>query len=154
MLHAAATFIGLFIVSLVLVEPLAGRDAIAAAAAIAALATAIALRLGGAPASFTQALLGARRAWRGFSRVIAGALKTIRTAAAADVSMRPALIRVANARGTTRQRGRVAHGLGAAPGAMVVDVDEGGLLVHVTHEDDAGAADLERMVRDLGGGRA
>lgn len=153
MLHAAATFIGLFIVSLILVEPLAGRDALAAAAAIAGAATVVGMRLGGGPAAFMQVILGAARSWRACLRVLTGALKTIRTAVAADVSMRPALIRVANARGAMGARTRVAHALGAAPGAIVVDVDESGLLVHVTHEDDGDAAEFERLARYLGGGR-
>ena len=151
MLHATATFAGLFIFALLLLGPLAGGGELVAAAALAGAATLLGLWLGGPPATFSQALAALSGSWGAAARVVRGALKTIRAAVAADVSMRPALVRVSNWRGDQRERARIAHAVGATPAAVVVDADEQGVLVHVNDEHDGDVAGLERIAAGLAG---
>lgn len=157
MLHAAATFAGLFILALLLVGPLAEGRELVVAAVLAGVATLLGVWFGGASATFSQALAALGGSWRAAARVVRGALKTIRAAVAADVSMRPALVRVSSGRGDQRGRARIAHAVGAAPAAVVVDADEQGVLVHVNDEHDGDVAELENIAAGLsgpsGGGR-
>lgn len=142
MLHAAAMLIGLFIVALFALSQRPLGEALALAAGLSVACTLYAARFGGISASIfsaPQALaLGVAR----FAAVAEGALKTIRSAIAADVTLKPALVKVKS--GARRGLARVvmADLVSSAPGAVVVDVESDGAFVHVTDEDSIDAAEL------------
>ena len=99
-----------------------------------------------------------RRALRALSRigaVFSGALSTMRAAIAADVTLRPALVRVKSRARRPNQRAAFGAMISATPGMAVVDVDPDGLLVHVLNEDAVDADDLGRLeAQVIGGGEA
>lgn len=71
-----------------------------------------------------------------------GAAATSRMAIAADVPLRPALVRVRLRPQSDAARGALAHFISAEPGGVVVDVDGDGLLVHVLQEHAIDAPQL------------
>ncbi len=74
-----------------------------------------------------------------------GAAGTARMALAADVPMRPALVRVRLRAQSDAARAALTHFISADPGGLVVDVDREGLLVHVLQEDAVDAPQLARV---------
>jgi multisubunit Na+/H+ antiporter MnhE subunit len=74
----------------------------------------------------------------------------MRAALAADIIIRPALVRV-RTRGRGPERTAFADMLGATPGMAVVESDPDGLLVHVMNEESIDAAELGRLERITGG---
>src|SRR5262249_50708896 len=118
--------------------------AIAAGAALAC--TIVTLRLsGGGRNAFARAPQLAALVVGRASAVGLGALSTVRAALAADVPLRPALVRVKTRAGSTFTRGVLADMISAAPGSVVVESDPEGLLVHVIDEDAVHAEDLGRL---------
>jgi multisubunit Na+/H+ antiporter MnhE subunit len=67
---------------------------------------------------------------------VADALQIVRAAIAADVRLRPALVRVRTRTSETLGLATLANLIGASPGAVVIASDEEGLLVHVNQEGD------------------
>lgn len=158
MLHAAAMLSGIFLLWLLLTQRWATPEDFAVAAAVALACTAAGMMLGGVrdtPLSRApQALiLAASRV----SAVLTGALSTMRAAVAADVTVKPALVRLKLQTPTNAARAAFAETISAAPGVVVVDSDADGLLAHVLVEDDVDAADLgvveARVGAMYGGGR-
>jgi multisubunit Na+/H+ antiporter MnhE subunit len=124
-------------------------------AGVAALACVIvALRFGGASRAFSLAprLLALNVARAG--AVVRGTVSTLRAAISADVTMKPALVRVRWRAHGVAERASFANMISATPGMAVVETDADGLLVHVINEDAIDAADLGRL-EDMaaGGGR-
>lgn len=142
MLHAAAMLIGIFALALAVFGRGLAPEALAAAAMIAATCVMFALRFGGVGKNGFSApqsgLLGVARA----GAIVQGALATIRRAVAADVTLRPALVRVKTRASDAFARAVLADQMSAAPGAVVVDADTAGFLVHVTDEESVDAAEL------------
>ncbi|MFZ2029341.1 MAG: Na+/H+ antiporter subunit E [Vitreimonas sp.] len=64
------------------------------------------------------------------------AIRTVRAAIAADVRLRPALVRVRTRGGDALSVATLANWIGATPGAVVISIDSDGLLVHVNDESD------------------
>jgi multisubunit Na+/H+ antiporter MnhE subunit len=74
--------------------------------------------------------------------VVRGGLSVLRAALAADVTVKPALVRVRTRSSDPIARAAFADLMSAAPGMAVVDSDEDGVLVHVINEDAIDEADL------------
>lgn len=158
MLHAAAMLIGLFVLALVLTQRWSSGGDLAALGALALACVAIAVRFGGVarnPFSALPQMLALMTSQA--PRVMAGALGAIRAALAADVTLKPALVRVKAQTDGAFARAAFTDAVSAAPGAVAVESDADGMLIHVIDEDrsDAAAfAALQRQTqRALGEGR-
>lgn len=145
MLHAAALLTGSFLLWLLLAQPTPTLVNFAVAGAIALACVLIAARFGGVGAAFTRAPRGAWLTIARAGEVSRGALATLRAAVSADVTMRPALVRLRTRTRRTESRASFAHLLSATPSIAVVDTDADGFLVHVLNEDAIDAADLGRL---------
>lgn len=142
MLHAAAMWTGLFLLWLALTQRgLTLVDiGIGIGAALACLV--VAWRFGGVGRGFARAprLLILRVGRVG--AVLRGAAQTVRDALAADVTLKPAFVRVRSRVTGAGARAVLAEMISAAPGQMVVEADGEGLLLHVNDEDGVDAAEL------------
>jgi len=158
MLHAAAMLSGIFLLWLLLTQRWATPMDFALAGAAALVCVGAGLMLGGVrDTPFSRApqaiFLGASR----IGAVFSGALSTLRAALAADVSVKPALVRLKLQTSAGPARAAFAEAISAAPGVVVVDSDADGVLAHVINEDDVDAADLgvvEARVAAMYGGDA
>lgn len=157
MLHAAAMLIGLIAIGLIVLARGVSTETAAIAAVLAAVCVVFAARFGGLGRTAFSApqllVLSMGRA----GAVLRGAVTTIRAALAADVTLKPALVRV-----KTRPTGAFAQAafadlMSAAPGVVVVEADSDSALVHVTDEDAVDAVEIgaieARVIGALGGGR-
>jgi multisubunit Na+/H+ antiporter MnhE subunit len=136
MLQAAALFSGIFAVWLLLEQRFTMAALLVAVAASIAcvVVTARLPRLG--RRTFTQMpKLAAVQAMRA-GAALAHALVTVRAAIAADVQLKPALVRVRTRGGDVLSMATLANWIGATPGAVVISSDDEGLLVHVNQEGD------------------
>ncbi len=145
MLHAAAMLIGLAVLWAAVTQRASSPQDWAIALAVGLACTAVALRFGGASSAFARAprlwALSIARA----GAVVRGTLATLRAAASADVTMKPALVRVRSRATRSAERASFANLISATPGMAVVETDADGLLVHVLNEDAIDAADLGRL---------
>jgi multisubunit Na+/H+ antiporter MnhE subunit len=156
MLHAAAMLIGIFVLALLVFSQRTLGEAAMLAGVISLVCVLFAARFGGIGASVwsaPQALL------LGFARtgaVVSGAVRTIRSAIAADVTLNPALVRIRSRTERGLARAVMADLVSAAPGAIVVETESDGELVHVTDEEAIDANDLgvleARVLAALEGG--
>lgn len=148
MLHAAAMLAGLFVVGLMLTQAWASGDGLVLVFAAALLAVAVSLRFGGARKTpFSAApqfimLLSARA-----DDVLRSALSTIRMALAADVTLRPALVRVRAEEGGAFVTAAAADAISAEPGRVVVETDGEAMLVHVINEEATQSDVLAKLHR-------
>lgn len=142
MLHAAAMLTGLFIIWLALTQRGFSIVDLAVAFAVAMACVLATWRFGGIGRAFVRAprLLALRLARVG--AVARGAVRTLRDAIAADVTLRPALVRVRSRVTGAGARAVLAELISAAPGEVVVEADADGLLLHVNDEDGVDAAEL------------
>ncbi len=145
MLHAAAMLCGLAILWMLASQHWSSPQDWAIAFGASAVCVLIALRFGGASAAFLNAprllmLTGARAA-----AVARGALGTIRSALSADVTLKPALVRLRTRASRAHERASFAGMISATPGMAVVESDADGFLVHVMNEDAIDADDLGRL---------
>lgn len=147
MLHAAAMLVGLYLLAFTLMAPVLGANSAVAAGIVSLTATMFAVRFGGASQAFTQAISEVGGTTRSIARIVRGSLMTIRTAAAADIVLKPALIRTRAFRDGAGAETRLGEKIGAAPGSIVVEIDDGGLLVHVLDEDNPGLDEFQRAPR-------
>lgn len=143
MFHAAAMLLGLFVVWLLSTQAWSTPQDLAIAAAAAIACAAFAVRFGGMTRNpFGRAPQFAMLVLSRAGVVMSGALVTIRAALAADVTLRPALVRVKTRASRPLARAAFADMISAVPGAVVVESDVDGLLVHVIDEDGVDARDL------------
>jgi multisubunit Na+/H+ antiporter MnhE subunit len=148
MLHAAAMLAGLFLLSLLITARTGELNDVVLAAAIAVASLGVAALFGGVGRNpFASApqfvVLIAQRA----SAQVAGALATMRAALAADVTLQPALVRVRTSVASSYAKAAMVGLASAAPGALVVDSDAEGVLVHVTNEESIGEEELGAIER-------
>ncbi len=160
MLHAATILIGLWMVWLLLTQGWSAPD-IAIGAGVALLCVAISARLGGVGGGGRAFAYAPRLIFLALGRVravLSGAFSTLRAGLAGDVTLQPALVRVRLRPSSDFARAALADMISAAPGAVVVEADADGLLVHVLDEEAIEAADLgrfeDRVLRALDGVRA
>lgn len=137
MFEAAAMLTGLWVLWLLLTQQWSGAEQLAYGA-VAALACVVAAarfsRLRGA-GPFSRALPLLVFAISRAGAVARGAGATVRAAIAADVTLRPALVRVKTRPASDAARAAFASLLSATPGMVVVDADDASMLAHVLHED-------------------
>lgn len=142
MLHAAAMLTGLFLLWIALTQrtetPL--DWGLAAGAALGGVL--IAWRFGGVGRSFARAPRVLLLGLAGAGAAARGALRVVRAGIAADVSLRPALVRVKSRVTGAGARAVLAEMISAAPGQVVVEADGDGLLLHVIDEDAVDSAAL------------
>ena len=143
--------LGLCLIWLAATQRFNGLDAFAIAVGAALICTAAAARMGGVGRGFAHAPRALYATLARAGAVVKGAVVTMRAALAADVSLRPALVRV-RTRGDDQDRAAFADLLSATPGAAVVETDADGLLVHVLDEDAIDPDELGRLERRAGGG--
>jgi multisubunit Na+/H+ antiporter MnhE subunit len=156
MLHAAAMLIGIFLLALMAFAQRDLGQATLLAASAAAICVLFGARFGGlghTVMSAPQALvLGLMQT----GTIVSGALKVMRSAIAADVTLEPALVRVKARAKSGFARAVLADLVSSAPGSVVVAVEADAALVHVTDEDAIDAAEIgaleARVVTALDGG--
>ncbi len=156
MLHAAAMLAGFFIIAFLLVQGWTSHDQLGFALIASLASVGVALQLWGfrktpfsAPHHFI-ALAVSR-----LGAMWSGTMAVIRTAVAADVTVKPALVRVRGGEADGFASPACANSISMAPGAVVVETDGEGMLVHVIDEDKQSAdafAALERRAAALLGG--
>jgi|GEM_PF-1759742 len=146
MLRAVAAFIGLFLIWLLLTGKLQTPAQLAWAGGAAALSLWAGIRLAGAASPVFAAapqflLLGFARA----GLALGACLSTLRAALAADVALAPGLARLKTRSTNNDVRAELANLISAAPGAVVVDADAEGLLMHLLNEDALETADYAAL---------
>jgi len=136
MLEAIALFLGTFVLWLLLQQQFTALGFVAGtmACAAAVLVAARLPRLGRGTFTQTPRLIIVQVARAGAA--FADALAIARSAIAADVKLKPALVRVRTRTREALGMAALANLIGAAPGAVVIATDEEGLLVHVNQEGD------------------
>ena len=136
MLQAIALFSGTFALWLLLEQRFTAAALIAAIAAsiCCVLLTARLPRLGRRTFTLMPRLAAVQIMRAGGA--LADAISTVRAAIAADVKLRPALVRVRVRAGDVLSLATLATWIGATPGAVVISSDSEGLLVHVNDESD------------------
>lgn len=155
MLHAAAMLAGLAVLWMLVTQRASSPQDWAIAVIASFVCVLAAARFGGASSAFARAprLLAVSVARAG--AVARGSLATLRAAISADVTMKPALVRVRARANRSSERASFANMISATPGMAVVEADADGLLVHVINEDAIDAADLGRLEEQIiGGGRS
>ena len=136
MLQAIALFSGSFAVWLLLEQRFAAAALIAAIAAaiVCVLLTARLPRLGRRTFTLMPKLAAVQLMRTGGALV--DAIGTVRAAIAADVRLKPALVRVRTRASDALSVATLATWIGATPGAVVISSDNDGVLVHVNDEGD------------------
>lgn len=152
MLHAAALLTGLCVLWLLATQRLASAQDAGVALGAALFCVALASRLGGAGSGFARAPQILFAAVRRVGAVLRGAISVVRAAVAADVTLRPALVRVRTRSAEASDRAAFANMISATPGMAVVECDPDGLLVHVIDEEAMDPADLGRLEHTISRG--
>jgi multisubunit Na+/H+ antiporter MnhE subunit len=143
MLHAAAMLAGLFLLELIATQYSPSPYRFVIAVIVALMCVAAAARFGGVGRNaFSYAPQFLRLVLARSGAVVRGSLSVIRAATAADVTVKPALVRIKARSGDPFSAAAVADLISAVPGMIVVEADADGLLVHVMNEDAVDAADL------------
>lgn len=146
MLHAISMGIAMSVLWLLLTQRWHAPEDIALAALVGAASVSIALRMGGATPAFLRFPSVITASFARIGASMTGALSTLRAALAADVRLKPGLVRVKSVLAgadTAAFAGMVT----SVPGAAVIDTDDEGMFVHVLNEDDVDAAELGRLQR-------
>ena len=143
MLQAAATAMVLFALWLLLTQRWSGGIDLVLAGGAALACTLVSWRLVGLRgAGFERAPQLLALAVSRLLYVVRGVWATLRAALAADVTLRPALVRVRSQPAREQAGAAFANAMSAAPGAIVIDSDGEGLLAHVIDEDAVDAVRL------------
>lgn len=152
MLHVAALvagLAGLWIILAWTANPAAPAAELVAAGVFVAVLTALwTARLGGVDresAPHWRVLRLAPLFMRRISATLQGAGAAARAAIAADVTLRPALVRIRTRRQSDASRSALAHFISAAPGGVIVDIDGDGMLAHVLQEEALDAPQLAAL---------
>lgn len=142
MLHAAAMLSGLFVVWMLWTQGWSSLVEAGVALGAAVAVVIVMARFGGIGAAFARGPGLAIASAASAGQVMRGVVRTVRGALAADVTLNPALVRVRTRAASGEARAALANLISAEPGLTVVEIDAEGLLVHVTDEDAADAADI------------
>ncbi len=140
MLHVAAMFIGMALLAALLAPDQLWMVFGAAVASVLA-----SVWLGGVSRSpWRLPAMVSQFAMR-FGATLQGAVAVARAALAADVSLKPALVRL-RAPGDSNSLAALAGMISAVPGAIVVETDAEGFLIHVINEDKLNAEHLSAVI--------
>lgn len=145
MLHAAAMWAGLAIIWLAATQGWSSVEGVVMAASAALACVVVALRFRALSPDYAGAPASAWLSLSAIGAVVGGLAAVARAALSADVTLRPALVRIRTRAATPQARVAFANLLSAAPGVAVVETDEDGFLVHVAFEDGVDAAELGRV---------
>lgn len=152
MLHAAAMLAIFFALWIAGVLPSAvSRESAIVGVLSALLCVAWAARFGGVGRAFAHAPAMLMQAPRAMAAALASALTVTRAALGAG-AIKPGLYRIRAARGAQEQA-LLAEAVGAAPGRLVVETDDSGMLVHVLDERRVDDAALDALVAKAPGGQ-
>ncbi|MEZ5995998.1 MAG: Na+/H+ antiporter subunit E [Hyphomonadaceae bacterium] len=154
MLQAATMLLALFGIWMVAAPQAGVAPSMAVAGAASVMSVLVALRFGGVGGAFVRAPLGIAARVRGAGSAIRGVLATLRSALAADVTLAPALVKVKSENPIGPEGRAFASALASAPGFVVVEAGEDGILVHVLDEDRLDPVELGRIERRVTGRRA
>lgn len=121
-----------------------GPEDLAIAALVGASSALIAARMGGASPAFLRLPSVIVTSLSRIGAALTGAISTLRAAIAADVRLKPGLVRVKSTL-SGRDAAAFAGMVTAAPGAAVIDTDDEGMFVHVLDEDAVDAVELGRL---------
>lgn len=142
MVHAAATWLGLFLIGLVATQ---GANAVALAACTAGCALASVYLFGVERANLGAMLSALAGLLARVPALFRGAARTMRAIVAADVTLRPALVQVKTYAEDDFSLGATVCAMSASPGVVAVDASGESILVHVIEERDDSAADLRAI---------
>lgn len=154
MLHAAAMLTGLCMVWLLLTQQWHSPTEMIVAVGAAFIAATCAARLGGIGGAFARAPLVLVIAVSRLGAVLGGASATVRAALAADITMKPGLVRM-RTKANAAAQAVFADLVSAVPGIVVVETGTEGLLAHTINEDTVAPEDfslLEARVLNAVGG--
>ncbi len=144
MLHAATMLTGLWALWMTLTQRWDGGGELGLGLVAALTCVLTAARFGGLSSStFSPGILALTL--RHLPAVFRGALATLRAAVAADITLRPALVRIKPRPSSDSARASFAGLISAAPGTLVVEADADGLLVHVLNEDSVDAREISNI---------
>jgi multisubunit Na+/H+ antiporter MnhE subunit len=149
MLQAATLFFASFATWMLIEQRFNASEAAIAAFAALGCVLAVARMPGLGRCAFTSA---PRIAWLQVSRgaeLVNGASSVVRAALGAKIGFRPALVRVKVRLTSAEGFGALASVVGATASAVVVGVDDEGLLVHVNEERAEEMPDLRRWESQL-----
>lgn len=153
MLHAASLLTGLWIIWMLVTGGQTSPENLIVAGAAALACVLFAVRAGGAADAFLRAPQTLILSISRIGAMLRGAFATMRAAIAADVTLKPALVRVKTRTQQANDRAAFAAMISATPSMAVVDIDADGVLVHVLNEDAVDAEDLGRLEAHVLGGR-
>ncbi|MES1156205.1 MAG: Na+/H+ antiporter subunit E [Alphaproteobacteria bacterium] len=157
MINAAAMLAGLFALWLLLTPRFQGAEALVIAAGAAFAAVLLAARLGavGGRGGFGAAPMFVGLKFQRIGAMAAGALATIQAALGVKSAIKPALVLVKTRPTSQLARAAFSDLISAAPGSVVIESNEGSLLVHALDEervDGAALSELEaRVIRAIDG---
>ena len=141
MRQAAVMFTGLWTLWALLTQRGGGASELGLGFAAALVCVLIAARFGGVSSpAFSPGIL--LLTLERLPSVFRGALATLGAAVAADVTLKPALVRIKPQPSRNSARAALAGLIGAAPGTLVVELDTEGLLAHVLNEDSVDARQI------------
>ncbi|MGD9982053.1 MAG: Na+/H+ antiporter subunit E [Hyphomonadaceae bacterium] len=153
MLHAAAMLCVLIVLWMLGAQAWSFPQAWTVAAAAGLGCVLITWRIGGLSSAYARAPRLVLLFFARSGAVARGALSVMRRAVSADVTLKPALVRVKTRAGSAAERATFAHALTATPGMAVVETDADGLLLHVMNEDKIDATELGRLEHAIGSRR-
>ena len=148
MLHAAAMLIGLWAFWIAFTHGWVSAQDAALGGGVALACVLISARFGGLGRGGGVFAFAPHLVFLSLGRigaVLGGAMATIRAGLAADVTLKPALVRVKLRPSSDFARAALANMFGAAPGGVMVEADAEGLLAHVLDEEGIDANDLGRF---------
>lgn len=145
MLHAAAMLTGISLLWLLVMQPGLSPQGLVGGICVGLACVALGARLGGVTSAFARAPFLAIPALVRLGVVLQGAISTVRAAVAADIALKPALVRLKTRVKGMEATAALAAMISASPGMVAVETDAEGLLVHVIDEDAVDAADLGRL---------
>lgn len=147
MIRAATMLLGLWIILLLMTLPVTAMGA-AQAGLGALVATALAMRAGGASRAFSRLPWSVAALVFRLGGVVGAAAATIRAALAADVTLSPALVRIRLGSNDGIDGADAVAKIGVASGLSVVALAKDSLLAHALNEDNVDIARVRAMLTE------
>lgn len=144
MLQAATMLAGLWAAWLLMTQAVLTPTQMALGACVALLVAGLSLRFGGMR-QFGAPLGVALRRLRAAPENFRAALNTARATVAADIVLRPGLVRIKPRQNDSSVKAAFGAALGANPGWMTVESDAEGLLLHVLDEEAVQPHDISAL---------
>ncbi len=152
MLSAVSMALGVSVLWLLLTQQWSTPVDFAVALAVGLIALVSTARVGGPSPAFTRLPSVLLALFRRIGTVIGGAMATLRAALAADIILKPGLVRVKSSL-AGRDASAFSGMVTMAPGAAVIDTDDEGMFVHVLNEDLIDAGELGQLQHEADSAR-